>query len=232
MGVTGADTVTAVETYVLRLWLPDRPGALGQVASRIGAARGSVVAIEILEQGAGRAVDELVVTLPDAGLLDLLVAEVSEVDGVDVEDIRPIAGERHDPGLFALTVAARLVEADGEHDLLHVLVRDVVREFDCEWAAVIALTPPTTVAAVGDAPTAAWLGAFVEGSRHLDDGAAEVGPQDLAWAHLDRSQLAVAAGRHGRPFRWRERRQLATLARIADGVLRPARRSGVDGPAA
>src|SRR5690606_41777437 len=26
-----------VETFVIRLWLPDRPGALGQVASRIGA---------------------------------------------------------------------------------------------------------------------------------------------------------------------------------------------------
>ena len=27
-----------VHTYVVRVWVPDRPGALGQVASRIGAA--------------------------------------------------------------------------------------------------------------------------------------------------------------------------------------------------
>ena len=39
----------------LRVWLPDRPGALGAVASRIGGVKGDVVGIEILEQGAGRA---------------------------------------------------------------------------------------------------------------------------------------------------------------------------------
>ena len=32
-------------TLVVRLWLPDRPGALGQVASRIGAVHGDVTAI-------------------------------------------------------------------------------------------------------------------------------------------------------------------------------------------
>ena len=37
-------------TYLVRIWLPDRPGALGQVASRIGAVRGDVVGIEILER--------------------------------------------------------------------------------------------------------------------------------------------------------------------------------------
>ena len=46
-------------TYVVRLWLPDRPGALGQVASRIGAVHGDVVGIEILERGGGSAIDDL-----------------------------------------------------------------------------------------------------------------------------------------------------------------------------
>src|SRR5262245_58230979 len=47
-------------TFVLRLWLPDRPGALGAVASRVGAVGGDLVGIDILERGAGRAIDELV----------------------------------------------------------------------------------------------------------------------------------------------------------------------------
>ena len=75
-----------METYVLRVWLPDRPGALGAVASRIGAVKGDVIGIEILETGAGQAVDELVVRLPDATLVDLLVNEVRQVDGVRVGD--------------------------------------------------------------------------------------------------------------------------------------------------
>ena len=75
-----------MESYVLRVWLPDRPGALGAVASRIGAVKGDVVGIEILETGAGQAVDELVVQLPEATLVDLLVNEVRQVDGVIVCD--------------------------------------------------------------------------------------------------------------------------------------------------
>ena len=40
--------------YVVRIRLPDRPGALGQVASRIGAVGGDIVAIDILDRsGAG-----------------------------------------------------------------------------------------------------------------------------------------------------------------------------------
>ncbi|MGQ0617038.1 MAG: ACT domain-containing protein, partial [Acidimicrobiia bacterium] len=70
-----------VASYVVRVWLPDRPGALGAVASRVGAVRGDVVGIEILERGAGRAVDELVVELPAGMPVDLLLAEISQVDG-------------------------------------------------------------------------------------------------------------------------------------------------------
>ena len=85
-----------MESYVLRVWLPDRPGALGAVASRIGAVRGDVVGIEILEIGSGQAVDELVVQLPNATLVDLLVSEVRQVDGVHVEEVRPLGPEGHD----------------------------------------------------------------------------------------------------------------------------------------
>ncbi len=58
-----------MQTYVLRLWLPDIPGTLGRVAAAIGAANGDVIGIEILERGASMAIDELIVTLPigDAG---------------------------------------------------------------------------------------------------------------------------------------------------------------------
>src|SRR2546423_2881451 len=97
-------------TYVVRVWVPDRPGALGAVASRIGAVRGDVVGIDILERGGGRAIDELVVDVPEAALVPLLLSEVGEVDGVDVEDIRPAPPSLTDPRLDALETAAVLVE--------------------------------------------------------------------------------------------------------------------------
>src|SRR3546814_13194024 len=67
--------------------------------------------MDILERGGGRAIDELVVDLPDASLQGLLASEISQVDGVDVEEIRPVADALHDPRLDALETAAILVGA-------------------------------------------------------------------------------------------------------------------------
>ena len=103
-------------SFVVRVWLPDRPGALGQVASRIGAVRGDVVGIEILERGGGSAIDELVVALPDDVTRELLLAEIGYVDGVAIEDVRPIDPERPDAGMVALQIAASLVEMSVSYD--------------------------------------------------------------------------------------------------------------------
>lgn len=73
--------------YVVRIALPDRPGALGLVASRIGAVGGDIVAINILEREDGRAVDEFVVEI-GRELTELLQSEVHEVDGVSILEIR------------------------------------------------------------------------------------------------------------------------------------------------
>ena len=73
--------------YVVRIALPDRPGALGLVASRIGAVGGDIVAINILEREDGRAVDEFVVEIGQ-DLIELLQSEIHEVDGVSILEIR------------------------------------------------------------------------------------------------------------------------------------------------
>lgn len=57
------------------------------MASRIGAVGGDIVAIDILDRAEGRAVDEFVVELGDGDLVDLLVTEIHEVDGVSVDDV-------------------------------------------------------------------------------------------------------------------------------------------------
>jgi ACT domain-containing protein len=77
-----------VAGYVVRIALPDRPGALGLVASRIGAVGGDIVAINILERDGGQAVDEFVVEISGHHLVDLLQSEIHEVDGVTVLEIR------------------------------------------------------------------------------------------------------------------------------------------------
>ncbi len=66
-----------VATFLLRVELPDRPGALGAVASRIGAVRGDLVAVEVVGHRDGKAVDEFVVELADEDHLSLLLSEVA-----------------------------------------------------------------------------------------------------------------------------------------------------------
>jgi hypothetical protein len=200
-------------TFVVRVWLPDRPGALGQVASRIGAARGDVVGIDILERGAGRAIDELVVELPDATYVDLVVQEISQVDGVDVEDVWPAGEHGHDPRLDALETAAILVGASTIVDLLDGLCAHGARVLGASWVAVVQPSEGEVLTSVGSAPAAAWLTAFVEGSR--TSGASEP-VDDVVWAPLPASGLAIVCGRDGTSFRARERRQVAALARIVD----------------
>jgi hypothetical protein len=206
-----------VERFVVRVWLPDRPGALGAVASRIGAVRGDVVGIEILERGAGRAIDELVVELPDANLLGLLVSEIDQVDGVDVEDVRPARDHLHDPRLDALETAAAMVAATSASSLLDVLVARARLDLETEWSAIVDVDDRLLLASDGAPPPPGWLIAFVGGSRSSAAvTAGECGPDDIAWAGLAGGRLALVLGRCGRPFRARERRQLAAVARIAD----------------
>jgi hypothetical protein len=211
-----------VHRFVLRVWLPDRPGALGQVASRIGAVHGDVIGIEILEQGGGRAIDELVVALPDAGLIDPLVREVAQVEGVDIEWVQPIDGDDHDPQLSLLEAAATLVEGAAPGAGLDELCEDLRSAFAAGWCAVVACSTAWIVAGAGDVPSAAWIVAFLEGSRHLD-ARVDRGADDVALADLHGRDRTLVLGRTGRPFRARERRQLVVLARIGAAVDAAAR---------
>jgi hypothetical protein len=194
--------------FVVRVWLPDRPGALGAVASRIGAVRGDLVGIDILERGAGRAIDELVVSLPDEDLVPLLVKEMQEVEGVDVEDVRPVDGELPDARVAALESAAGLLAQPDAESVCAALVKEVCRDFEAEWAAVV---DSELRASHGDTPTFEWLTAFIA-------GAAGTGVDEIANAALT-SHTTLVIGREGRPFRSRERRQLVALARIVSWRL-------------
>jgi hypothetical protein len=207
--------VAAVVTIVVRVWMPDRPGALGQVASRIGAVRGDVLAIEILEQGGGRAIDELTVALPDSSPLRLLTAEIDAVDGVSVESIRVVDPDRTDPSLSALALGAAMAECPAE-ERLDVLVSGVQRFAETDWVAVT--RAGEWVAGTGEAPDLGWLMAFLAGSQHLD-GLDDSAPSDVLWATMPVSEMAVAAGRTGNPIHERERVRFSLLMRLADALI-------------
>ena len=205
-----------MDTFVVRLWLPDRPGALGQVASRIGAVEGDVVGIEILERGGGSAIDDLTVSLPDASLVDLLISEIRQVDGVAVEDVRPVSADRPHGSMAVLTTAAMIVAASAA-DRLTTSCTSLRNLLDADWAIVMCMDGPTAVARSGEVPDLEWLAAFLLGSEHLA-AEHEHTPGDLMWARLVRRKAALAAGRSGRVFHARERDEFRVLAGIVDAL--------------
>jgi hypothetical protein len=196
-------------TYVLRVWLPDRPGALGLVASRIGAVRGDVLSIEIIERDGGQAIDELVVELPNDELVPLMLSEIAEVDGVAVEDVWAVPVGRSTREAQMLDLVERLVIAETS-DRLTVLCSGLVSTLDADWGVVLGRDPVTTLASHGEMPDHGWLSAFLDGARYM--GESEPAPDDVAWVDCDR--LTIAVGRSRWALRQSERIHLKQLARI------------------
>ena len=120
-------------SYLLRLVLPDRPGALGAVATALGEVGADILSLDVIERGPGSAIDDLVVELPPDKLADSLVSAAVTVPGVSVESIRPYAGQI-DPHreLELLDNLAAL-----PHDSLRVLADGVARVFRAGWAIVV-----------------------------------------------------------------------------------------------
>ena len=200
----------------MRVWLPDRPGALGLVASRIGAVDGDIVGIDVLERGDNVAVDEFAVLLRKSVAIDLLVREIEEVDGASVEQVRTI-DHFPDPRLDALASAPPLVRGGQRRRAARARSSSRSRA-SSPPTGVRSLRDATLLASAGDAtPDASVLEALVAGtaaSPRVADGT--TGPDDLAVASLPDHGAALLVGRDGRAFRRRERAQLNALAGIAD----------------
>ncbi len=163
-------------TFLLRVVLPDRPGALGAVASRIGAVRADVVAVDIVGRGSGRAVDEFVVDLADERHVSLLLDEIAEVDGVAVEEVRMLPAVPADRRLSAYDTAAALMGERTPGGVLRAVAARARAELDAAWSAVLDVEDAQVLAADGPAPAAPWLAAYVAGTRWFGAPAASRAP--------------------------------------------------------
>ena len=139
-------------SYLLRLVVPDRPGALGAVATAFGEAGIDIVSLDVLERGGGVAVDDIVVHLPRGRLPDSLITAAQAVPGVAVESLRPFAGSLDTHRELDLLEALSRSAAAAS---LELLTEELPRVFHSGWATV--LDPgegePRTVVASEAAPT-------------------------------------------------------------------------------
>ncbi|MGH3809367.1 MAG: ACT domain-containing protein [Pseudonocardiaceae bacterium] len=79
-------------SFLIRVQLPDRPGALGAVATALGKVGVDILSLDVVERRSGIAIDDLVVERPSGRLPDLLITAAESVEGVEVDAVRPWAG--------------------------------------------------------------------------------------------------------------------------------------------
>jgi hypothetical protein len=210
-----------MERLSVRIWLPDEPGMLAAVATRIAAIRGNVVGLEVLERSGGVAVDELMVELPEEGLADKLCRQLRSIDGAGIEDVRIVPLDMEERGLQVITAAVSILETANASASLAALIGLTGELFDAEWSALVDQGSETYVHCSGDVPGPAWLLAFVAGARNAPDDVATSGSGVMAGELAD-SGLVLCIGR-AVPFRRREHRELDMLVRVADRMCRPLR---------
>jgi hypothetical protein len=136
----------------VRVTLPDRPGALGQVARTLGVAGADIVQVVVLERLGGRAVDDFTVVWPGASRVERLLAGLAAIPGVQVDGVwkaigAPVSGG-HDAELLAQVAA-------NPSDGLATLVDAVPGLLAADWAAA-AVVPADWAARSGGEPTAAY----------------------------------------------------------------------------
>ena len=214
-------------SYLLRLVIPDRPGALGAVATALGDAGVDIVSVDVLERGNGVAVDDVVVELPHGRLPDSLITAAKAVPGVEVESLRPFAGplDTH----RELDLLESLSRAP-EDTSVKLLAAELPRVLHSGWAVVLepAGHGGRLVAASGAAPSfdglpLPWLPLktprlLPSDEEWLPERWREMAIEMMA-APFDGHSCAVVLGRSGGPaFRRSELLRLAHLTGLAATV--------------
>jgi hypothetical protein len=134
----------------LRLWVADRPGALGQVTRELGACGADIVQVNVLSREPGRALDEITVFLAEEHRRPALESALREISNVSLEGMRA-SGEV--PGAFPDLDLLGRIAAD-PRAALNLLADALPRILGAEWAVV--LSPESgggIVARSWDAPT-------------------------------------------------------------------------------
>jgi hypothetical protein len=198
------------KSWILRVWLADRPGALGALATVLGTVGADVVGLEVAERGAGRVIDEIGITIPETASIEELVAAVNALEGVDVENVRLTgSGRRVRHELVSATAQIMALPARESMVALCLLVRD---DLCSDWAAV--MRDSEVITSCGSVPDPDWMKVFSAGvsSSPVNTMALE----GVLWSESD--EIGLMVGRDGAAYLSSERDELAGWATLA-GVI-------------
>jgi hypothetical protein len=219
--------MSVVDTYLLRVRLPDQPGVLGKLASALGSTGADIDSIVVVDRAPGYAVDDLVVSLPAGGLADRLVSAATSVPGVAVETV-----QRHHRRMRLHDELALLDAAASSSNPLAILAAGLPELLHVSYALIIDGAGTTggngsILAASMAAPDGHCRSTWLPLASPRDVSAGEVwddpasaGPDCELAAVPFRESAALLLGRIGGPaFLPAELTRLAHLARVAQALL-------------
>lgn len=146
--------------WVIRLWLPDRPGGLAAVASAIGELAADIVTIDVVARAAETAVDDITIDLGDATKITDVITAISSLSGVAIEDVQQHRGWRLTRAEM-LHEAAYLLSSECAQPL-GSLCELVVMGLGADWAALTG-SEGDLLASAGALPDLIWLRSFAAG---------------------------------------------------------------------
>lgn len=215
-------------SFLIRIQLPDRPGALGAVATALGKVGVDILSLDVVERRSGIAIDDLVVELPAGRLPDVLITAAESVEDVEVDAVRPWAGVLDTHRELELVEE---IAADPAHGL-QAFTDGVPKILRAGWAVVLSVSEgqphrltgsfaaPETI--VADLPWWPLRRATVLDSEDpwVPPPWRELGTE-LAATPLGGTDQVLLVGRPGGPtFRAAEVARLEHLAGIVAVVLR------------
>lgn len=220
-------------SFLLRVQLDDRPGALGTLALALGSVGSDILSLDVVDAGPGYVVDDLVIELPAGSMPDTLISTAEALPGVVVDSVRPHTGllDAH----RELELVDHIAGTDGRSAKVQVLTDEAPRVLRVGWCSVVhrrggAPTEVDHTAASPGAPetrldSAPWLpiaeAAALDGTGDWVPAVWREMDTALAAAPLGDQDTAVLLGRPGGPaFRPSEVARLAYLADIVATLLR------------
>lgn len=129
-------------SYLIRVQIPDEPGSLGRVAEAVGLIGGNISSVDVVEAFSnGTVTDDMVVELPTGTMADELITAAHEVEGVEVDSIRPFSGRVDRRGQIAML--ASVAGASTNSTLLADMVNKMPQALTSSWAILLRAKIPS-----------------------------------------------------------------------------------------
>ncbi|KIH73890.1 amino acid-binding ACT domain protein [Corynebacterium glutamicum] len=131
-------------SFLIRVLLSDTPGSLALLAEALGIVEANIQSVDVVERFPnGTVMDDLVISIPRDVMADTIITAAEEVDGVEIDSIRPFSGTVDRRGQIQMLAAV----AHQRRDItaaMEEMVDVIPRTMTSGWALVIDLKGPIT----------------------------------------------------------------------------------------